>query len=216
MDHSHARADATADRVPQSWHEPVHDVDDDWPGWVLNHGAKFGRPPRMLLYERIIRAHHGIASSRELVSAGVDETWMRMLRDTGRLLRLRKGWWALPGTAPIHVLAWRIGGPLACVSALVHHGLLTATEVAHASELHVGRATNSSRRLSAIGVRAAAVELGVPELGRAPVLHWSSRDFRSGTRLAVSVDTALEQARHCRPLLAAQARARAEIEQATT
>lgn len=195
--------------VPAPWHTEEWDVDED----VLLAAAPppTGRAgsPRRDLHERLINAHGGIVSARELRQAGIAEEHIRILRDYGSLRRIRKGWYCSPALGAVHVLAWRIGGPLACVSALVHHGLLTASEVAHASELHVGRASNSSRRLSAIGVRAAADELRVPELGRAPVLHWSTRDFRSGSRLAVSVETALEQARHCQPLLAARAAAAA-------
>lgn len=202
-------AELTEHGVPASWHEPIDDIDDEWPSWALTFPDAPDRPPRPLPYERVIREHDGIASTRELIAAGVDETWLRMLRDAGRLVRPRKGWYALRDTAPLHLLAWRIGGPLACVSALEHHDLLAAGDLSPAEGLHVCRETNSSRRLSAIGVRAEAADLRVPQFGHAPVLHWSTTAHRSGTRRAVSIAVALEQARHCRPLLARLARERA-------
>lgn len=39
----------------------------------------------------------------------------------GRLVRVRRGWYALPHAAPDVVRAVRIGGTLSCVSALAHH-----------------------------------------------------------------------------------------------
>lgn len=194
--------------VPALWHEANWDLDEDalLDPPPLNTAV---RAPRRPTHERLIDALGGIVSARELVGAGIPEEHIRIMRDHGILRRIRKGWYCLPSLRGVHVLAWRIGGPLSCVSALVHHELLEPGDLHHDDGLHIARRAHSSRRLSDLSVRAHADDLGVAIGQRPPVLHWSSRDFRSGTRLAVSVDTALEQARHCRPLLAARARAAA-------
>lgn len=198
--------------MPALWHETHWDLDEDA---LLEPPPPNGalRAPLRPLHERLIEAHGGIVSARELVGAGIPEEHIRILRDHGALRRIRKGWYCLPALGELHVLAWCIGGPLSCVSALVHHDLLDPGDLHPDDGLHVARREHSSRRLSDLSVRAHADALGVAIGERPPVLHWSTRDFRSGDRVAVSIRTGLEQARHCRPLLAARARARVEDEQ---
>lgn len=195
--------------VPALWHEAEWDVDED----VLLEKAPppVGRPrsPQRELHDRLIDAHGGIVSARELVRAGIAEEHIRILRDYGSIRRIRKGWYCSPELGAVHVLAWRIGGPLACVSALVHHGLLDEDEMHFDEGFHVALRGHSSRRLSDLSTRVHADALGVGGGARPPTLHWSTRDYCSGDRKAVSLGVALEQARHCRPLLAARARTRA-------
>lgn len=198
-----------AEDVPSLWHQDRWDVDEDALLDAAPPPVGGPGPARRELHQRLIDAHGGIVSTRELLHAGIPEEHIRILRDHGILRRIRKGWYCLPALDAVNALAWLIGGPLACVSALVRHGLLDPADLRSGDGLHVARREHSSRRLSALSVRACADALGVVDGAQPPTLHWSSRDFRSGDRLAVSPEVALEQARHCRPVLAARARTRA-------
>jgi len=97
-----------------------------------------------------------------------------------RVLRVKKGLWAVPGFAPEALPALRAGGRLACVSALVFLG-----EIDDAGfELHL------------------AAPLGVTSWhphrrSRDVVRHWS-RSPLPGNRLAVDSDTAWAQFALCR------------------
>jgi len=197
-------------RLTAEWFDAAPDLDEDQ---LLDASPFSGMvAPRdtRLPHERLLDRHGGIVATAERLKAGADEMSIRMLLGKRRLVRLRKGWYGRPNLAADAARAWRIGGPLACVSALVHHGVLDPAALRGDDGLHVAVRQNTSRRPSALTIATYPFEDGA---AAPPVLHWSSRDFRSGTRLAVSVDTALEQARHCRPLLAARARARVEDEQ---
>ncbi|MEN9621190.1 MAG: hypothetical protein RL499_1383 [Actinomycetota bacterium] len=63
----------------------------------------------------------GIVSTRELKALGVDQTLLELYRDYRSLQAVRQGWHCHPDVAPLNRLAWRFGGPLACVSALAFH-----------------------------------------------------------------------------------------------
>lgn len=197
-------------RLTADWFEASPDIDEDQ---LLDtspfEGMTSLRDTRRS-HERVLDDHGGIVATAELLKAGVDEMSIRFLLSRKRIVRLRKGWYGRSDLAPDAARAWRIGGPLACVSALVHHGDLDPAALRADDGLHVGVRQNTSRQPSTLTIATYPFEKGAAP---PPVLHWSTRDFRSGSRLAVSVETALEQARHCRPLLAARARARVEDEQ---
>lgn len=154
-----------------------------------------GRVRRRPTHETLLDRHAGIVATHELLAAGIAEESIRMLEGLKRLRRLRKGWYGAPDLADDIVLAWRFGGPLACVSALVHHGTIPPDEADPAEPLHICVRSSTPRTASPFQL----VRLvGDPEFTR-PVVHWSSRDHRSGDRRAVSIEVALAQARHCRP-----------------
>jgi hypothetical protein len=95
---------------------------------------------------------------------------------------VRRGWYALPGVPEDAIRAARVGGRLACVSALAHHnGGVTAAD----QPLHVAVVRASSR------LRFYDAEV--------VVLHWS-RQRLPGTRLAVSEEVARAQTARCRGL----------------
>lgn len=119
--------------------------------------------------------HHGLVRTSELLAIGHDHETIRIYRNSGMLVHVRQGWWALPATPDNLLHAWRAGGRLACVSALAFHGLIL--DLGH--PLHVEFAHSSK------GARVAGV-----------VPHWSRRT-RSGDRRAVSVEVALRQASRC-------------------
>jgi hypothetical protein len=120
----------------------------------------------------------GVVTTSELRQLGYDTEVIGRSLGYGTLVRVRRGWYALRGTPSEVLEAVRVGGRLACVSALVHYGLLPP----EGGPLHVEVPSNASR-------------LRLPE--RDVVVHWVSRPG-PGDRLAVSIATALGQASRCR------------------
>lgn len=136
----------------------------------------------------LIRRLGGIASRGELLAAGWTPTDLWFADQWGALDRIRRGWYAAHDLPDDARAAWRAGGPLACVSALVHHGVIPSAEEDDALGLHISLAADG--HLPAFD----------PELGPAPglvVAHWNTSDRLSGTRLAVSPAVALCQALSC-------------------
>jgi len=131
--------------------------------------------------ERIVRELGGIASTAEILRRGYDTTTIRLVSDYGRIRRLRQGWYAVPELPGDAARAWKVGGPLTCVSAAIHHGLWADD----AAALHVRVPAHASRLRI-------ADPAGV-------VVHWSTGPA-TGTRLVVSVDEALATIRRCQPL----------------
>lgn len=135
----------------------------------------FGRTPTRV--DRI-REAGGVVTTAELRQLGYDTDALGRSLGYGTFVRVRRGWYALRGTPPEVLAAVRVGGRLACVSALVHYGLLPT----EGGPLHVEVPRNASR-------------LRVSEGGT--VIHWVS-DPGPGDRRAVSIATALGQASRCR------------------
>jgi hypothetical protein len=117
----------------------------------------------------------GIASLRELLHSGHDRQHILMMIDYHRIVRVRFGWYAVPGTDERVFAAWRVGGRLACVSALAYYGV-----AAEPNELHVG-------------VRGDATQLRKRE---GDVIHWSRRPGGDDRRV-VSLALAVRQASRC-------------------
>jgi very-short-patch-repair endonuclease len=105
-----------------------------------------------------------IASRDELLSAGArGRVLTRDVRD-GRLIRVYRDHYALPGT-PEHVLrAVRVGGRLACVSDLADRGVFVFRQ--HQGHVHLERGAS---RLRSPGCR--EVQLGADNRGGVE-LHW--------------------------------------------
>lgn len=134
-------------------------------------------------FEPVIRRLGGIASRRELLRLShLTETDFWFALHYGRLDRIRQGWYASSDLPADARAAWVAGGPLACVSALAHYGMVDEADAAVETALHIC--------LPADG-----------HIGRdAPdnlVVHWSTADRYSGSRRAVSPAVALRQARVC-------------------
>lgn len=136
-------------------------------------------------------------STRELRRLGVDQTMLELYRDFGSLQAVRQGWHCSPRLPDVLRLAWRFGGPLACVSALaLHHACQADIAISAASvpqPLHVVVPANTPRIPSAALI-ARRWQIPVPQ---EPVIHWSTADFVSGNRQAVSRVVALQQADRC-------------------
>lgn len=130
-----------------------------------------------LRIERDIVAIGGVAKLSELIDLGHSVEFVRVLSDYGRLTKVRKGWYARRDAPAQAVRAWRVGGRLACVSALHHLGLTSSPP----GELHVAVRANASRLRTLLGycnddVRRARASLTFAVSGR--VIH-SSRARRS-------------------------------------
>lgn len=138
----------------------------------------------MHMWASFFAKHHGLVRTRELVGVGVDEEWIRIARNYGKLIHVRQGWWALPGTPEMLLRAWRAGGRLACVSALAFHGV--SLELGDHLHIEVSAASKG------------ALRSGV-------CVHWSSSQS-NGDRRAVSVEVALRQASRCRETTSAPPR----------
>lgn len=135
-----------------------------------------------------IEALGGAITTAELRRFGCDRDIVQGMVACGTIVRARRGWYVPRGAADDVIAAIRVGGRLACVSALAHHGFAASAP----SALHVEVPANASR-----------LRLGL----RPVVLHWvgDPRDGsrrngsqRDGDRRACSIPTALGQATRCR------------------
>jgi hypothetical protein len=148
--------------------------------------------------ETVIRSHGGIARMSELIQAGYPPDFVLLSAQHHHIIRVRKGWYANTDVDPAAIRAWRVGGPLACVSALEYHGL-GQIDPAH---LHVHVSATASRLRTAADHRKRLAEHPDEKI----VIHWSNEpptgDGKSDgkvNRIAVSLDQAFAQARACRP-----------------
>lgn len=121
----------------------------------------------------LIASHGGVAYTREL--SHIPRNVLDVYVMYGRVLRVKKGMWALPDLDPLAIAAIRAGGRLACVSALAYHGVIAR----EGAGLHI--------------CAPAGVANWRPRPGKAPVVrHWS-RAPQPGDRLAVTVEAAWAQ-----------------------
>lgn len=125
-----------------------------------------------------VRVLGGLARTYELYDAGYWQSMVQLHAGYKKILHVRKGWWATKDTPPDVIAARKAGGRLACVSALQYHGIGKGDDLLHVA------LERSSRHPHDPGV----------------VAHWSRRTL-AGTRAAVSVEVAVEQARRCRALV---------------
>lgn len=134
-----------------------------------------------------IRSLGGVATTTELVERGIHPKSLAAAVHDGSLLRVRRGWYALPNVDPAIRAAVRIGGRLACVSAAAHHGWATPPR----SALHVSVAPNAGR------LRPAPPEYA----RRSPVLHWRTTFEADGprSRLVTSPFETIRQMVGCAP-----------------
>ena len=123
-----------------------------------------------------LEALGGFASRSELVGLGCSLDFIDLCVWYRRILPVRKGWYASRQTPRAVLRALRVGGRLACVSALAWH---EGREVPEDQPVHV------------------LVGHGASRLGEGGVVHWSRRDI-AGTRTVVSAEAARVQAASCR------------------
>ena len=152
--------------------------------WCMNrtNSSRLG----MTSIQRAILRRGGIASTAHLLALDNDWEWINMGVDYGRLIKVCKGWWALPGIAAEVLEARRAGGVLACASALEFRGL---------------RAEGSTVALHVLVPHTASRRSNATKAGRSVVSHYSRRPL-PGPGPVVSAAIALEQAARCRALSA--------------
>lgn len=133
-----------------------------------------------------LRSLGGIATRAEILAGGWSEDMLRFARDHGSIVSLRHGWFGSTDLAIDVRRSWAAGGPLACVSALVHHGRIALDHPDHDSDV---------------------VHVALRRHGRPPVtlghdahdigIVWHYVDTMPPGRRAVSVDRALRQLARC-------------------
>ncbi|AND16918.1 hypothetical protein C5C18_04680 [Rathayibacter tritici] len=84
----------------------------------------------------------GFASAAQLAAAGCTRHHLLSAVRTGAVLRVRRGWFALPGAPEAEIAAVAAGGVLTCASALVAAGLWVLAE----GPLHVAVPPNATAR----------------------------------------------------------------------
>jgi len=140
---------------------------------------------RMKLYTDV-RSLGGLASLGELLDRGHWRERIEIAVMHRKLIRVRKGWYALGDEPEAVIRAWRVGGRLACRSAVAFH-----TGTGDITVLHVEVPSNAARLRSP--------NFAKQRLGRddGVVVHWVN-DRGNGDRRAAPLERALEQAQRCR------------------
>lgn len=77
--------------------------------------------------EELIRGAGGLAPTRMLLRGSGTGYHLTRAVAAGRIVRVRQGWYALPGTPDAHLRAWRVGGRLTCSIGAQAHGIWTRT-----------------------------------------------------------------------------------------
>jgi hypothetical protein len=137
--------------------------------------------------ERDVAAYGGIVSVAQLLALKHWRENIDLAVHYGRLVRVRKGWVASLEVPTSILMAWRIGGTLACVSAVEYH---LGTDIAE--PLHVLVPSNAT------GFRRPHDHRARPAKGDA-VIHWAATP-EGGRDLIVPLGAALRQAARCRTL----------------
>jgi hypothetical protein len=139
-------------------------------------------------FDCFISARGGIVTRRELLDAGWLPDEIFFGHDYGNLTRIRHGWYVSSDLFPLVRLGWAVGGPLACVSALVHHGVLSPEDPRHESgSIHIALPAHGNRLRSAPVLRD----------GLTVVTHWGDEGRRQLAR-CVAVGLAGHRARTTR------------------
>lgn len=149
----------------------------------------------------VLDAHEGVVAYRELLALTGSEELVRYVVRRHRLLRLRRGWYGAPDLPTEIRRSWAAGGPLACISALVHHGAVRADDPRHDPQAAHVPLPRQARHPTTLGL----------DVGDAVIVwHYSAAPI--DTRRAVGIETARRQLARCavRPVdKAAEVRRRA-------
>ncbi|MCU1422782.1 MAG: hypothetical protein JWN36_2433 [Microbacteriaceae bacterium] len=153
----------------------------------------------------------GFASRDELIGMRCWPETIDMALYYRKILRVRRGQYASLDTPPAILRALRVGGRLACVSALAFYA---GREETRAAAEETGAAAEETRAAAEGAAAAAAgpdaksgrddlhilVKQGASRLGvladQSVVVHWTRRDVE-GTRMVVSERVARAQAASC-------------------
>lgn len=138
---------------------------------------------------RVLESLGGFAHRHELVGMGCWPAMIDLSLYYRKILRVRQGQYASVGTPPAVLRALRVGGRLACVSALEYYEQRRAP----AGRGQGGRTEGEPLHVL---VRHGASRLGI-RTGDPVIVHWTRREVE-GTRLVVSERAARGQAAWCR------------------
>lgn len=140
--------------------------------------------------DAFIDSDRTIARRHELIAAGSSGRALSAAVRGGYLIRVMRDHYALPGTHPRVLEAVRVGGRLACISALEQGGVF----VFDARRPHIHLPHNASRLRSVRSPRVAMTSFNRD----GAVLHWAPlADGADGTEFAVGVLDALIQSVRC-------------------
>lgn len=129
-------------------------------------------------------AHLGrLVPTHALLRRGVTSHQLTHAVRSGAIIRVRQGWYSLPGELKEEVRAARVGGRLACCSAAATHGLAIRGD-----RLHVEVTAHTSRLRDP--------DDHLRRLSGGPVVHWTAQRS-AGTDLVVSAVDALRQMALC-------------------
>lgn len=140
----------------------------------------------MASIETSIRSRGGLAGTYELHGDGFTRGDLRRAVQHRLVIRVRQGWYAVPGVRPELIQAARVGGRLTCLSAIRLHGAWQyPTGVLHvstpANSCRLREPADKTRRLSA----------------NSPVqVHWRDHE-PSGSRLLLTPLDSLTDLIHC-------------------
>lgn len=127
-----------------------------------------------------------VMSTSELVSGGASWRMLRKAEESGALIRVRRGYYALPEASEDVVEAVRVGGRLACVSAVRAEGIFGFDDGA----LHV-HVRQTASRLGSPGERSLPV---LDNDGKPATVHWGSLVCpSSGNEFTVGLVDAIRQ-----------------------
>ncbi len=141
----------------------------------------------MLSIANEIRQLGGAAHVATLRERGVSSAAVRSAARSGRIIRIRRGWYAARDLHPDVVRAIRVGGRLGCISGCAVHGLWTPNDGLHVIMRH------GARHLKHPDDGARIDGTTKP---RGLVLHWGAD---SDDRDLVSIGECLIQALECQP-----------------
>lgn len=116
--------------------------------------------------ETLVRSAGGAIRTCELNAVGMDRWELERLVEAGRLWRVRRGWFVLPGTARSVLGAVRVGGALTCGEALAAAGIWSL----HDPRTHVRVVRTASRLRTAHDARKRLSETLDPRT----VVHWTA------------------------------------------
>lgn len=133
-----------------------------------------------------IKARNGLAATHELLAAGATRYVLRAAVKNSWIVRVRQGWYGLPGADVTSTQAARIGGRLTCVSGARNHGLLVTAP----GRLHV-RVDPRSARLRSRSDK--SKRLTIVDAAR---VHWREMPI-AGSRLTLSVRECLRDMALC-------------------
>ncbi len=132
-----------------------------------------------------IRALGGLAPAYSLLRRGWTYAALSYAARHGRVLRVRQGWYALPGVDELLAAAWRVGGLLTCASAARTFGMWAPPD----EHLHVAVPPQHARMRTAHDMRVRLSDEPDPRIR----VHWRrhpSHDRYRATPLACIVDLA--------------------------